>query len=127
MRITGRHVIEAVADHYGLTSEIILGDSRFYRISKPRQLAMHLMREVCPHLSFPGIGRVLSRDHTTILHGVRRIEGLLETDPDLAADRAAILDRMRLIHAVHSPSETVPSGGCVTPKAQALLEVRLVA
>lgn len=77
MRHTGKSVAEFVADFYGLTMEDLCGEIRTRDIARPRQVAMFLMRELCPHLSLPAIGRLLGgRDHTTVLWGVRRIEAL---------------------------------------------------
>lgn len=87
MRIPGRAVIDHVAQHYGLTFAEITGDSRRYEYARPRQIAMYLMREFCPHLSYPAIGRMLGgRDHTTVLHGVQRIGSLMVTNGDLMND-----------------------------------------
>lgn len=87
MRIPGRVVIEHVARHYGLTQAEITGESRRYIYARPRQVAMYLMREFCPHLSYPAIGRLLGgRDHTTVLHGVQRIEALMVVNADLMSD-----------------------------------------
>ncbi|KAK0332698.1 hypothetical protein LTR94_023851 [Friedmanniomyces endolithicus] len=72
-----------VGEHFGLTHQDLTGPMRPNRIARPRQIAMYLMRNYCPHLSYPHIGRLLGgRDHTTVLHGVRKIEDLItRADP----------------------------------------------
>lgn len=96
MRIAGRVVTDYVAQHYGLTFTQILSENRRWQIARPRQVAMYVMREVCPHLSYPAIGRLLGgRDHTTILHGVQRIEALMVTDGDLLDSVLSILRHFR--------------------------------
>ncbi len=46
---------------------------------------MYAIRQLCPHMSLPHIGRLLGgRDHTTVLHGVRKIEDLMPTDDCIA-------------------------------------------
>lgn len=81
MRVTGRQVADFVAERHGLTFQQLISQVRVTRLARPRQIAMYVMREVCPHLSLPAIGRLLGgRDHTTILHGIQRIEALIHTD-----------------------------------------------
>lgn len=96
MRIAGRVVSDYVAQHYGLTFTQLISDNRRLEIARPRQVAMYVMREVCPHLSYPAIGRLLGgRDHTTILHGVQRIEALMVTNCDLRDSVMLILRHFR--------------------------------
>jgi len=55
-------------------------------IARPRQVAMYLAKQLTPR-SLPEIGkRFGGRDHTTIMHGVRRIEELMATDSQLSDD-----------------------------------------
>jgi hypothetical protein len=61
----------------------------------PRQIAMYLARHLTPK-SLPAIGRGFGgRDHTTALSAIRKIEGLIAVDPELAADVAAMADILR--------------------------------
>jgi chromosomal replication initiator protein len=83
-RITGHDVLRVVAEVTDTPMAALLGQRRTRRVTRPRQLAAYLMRELCPHLSFPSIGRLIgNRDHTTIMHACRNIESLLATDVDL--------------------------------------------
>ena len=91
MRIRGQTIVDAVASHYGLTPEMLRGGSRFMRVARPRQVAMYLIRKQCPHLSLPQIGAILGgRDHTTILHGCRKVAVLIQSDTKLLEDVQAI-------------------------------------
>lgn len=95
-RITGHYIILKVAEHYGLSADDMRSQARYRRVARPRQVAMYAMRELCPHLSFPAIGRLLgNRDHTTILHGVRKVEALLPTNPDFARDVRNVMAMLR--------------------------------
>jgi chromosomal replication initiator protein len=59
-------------------------------VVRPRQIAMFLAKDLTPH-SLPVIGRKFGgRDHTTVLHAVRKIEALRVSDETLAADLDAI-------------------------------------
>jgi chromosomal replication initiator protein len=76
-------VIDTVASHFGVTHQDLTGRSRRREISLPRQVAMYLMREETGS-SLVDIGRTLGgRDHTTILHGIEKVEHDLGTDPEL--------------------------------------------
>ncbi|WP_313044969.1 helix-turn-helix domain-containing protein [Brevundimonas sp.] len=92
MRVTGRQVVDFIAERHGLTFQQMIGQQRVASVARPRQIAMYVMREVCPHLSLPAIGRILGgRDHTTILHGVQRIEALIHTHEDVLREVLAAL------------------------------------
>jgi chromosomal replication initiator protein len=64
----------------------LIGPKRVRTIARPRQIAMYLAKQLTPR-SLPEIGRRFGgRDHTTIMHGVRRIEELMTTDSQMADD-----------------------------------------
>jgi chromosomal replication initiator protein len=70
-----------VSARYGITSEELVSPARAARVSLPRQLAMYLARELTDE-SLPSIGRAFGgRDHTTVLHALRRAEQRMTTDP----------------------------------------------
>ncbi|MCY3802497.1 MAG: chromosomal replication initiator protein DnaA [Chloroflexi bacterium] len=76
-------VTNAVCRHFNLTREEIAGRSRSARLTRPRHIAMYLMREETNH-SLPAIGAELGgRDHTTVLHGIRKITRELPKDSAL--------------------------------------------
>ena len=71
--ITPQLIIEVVAEHYGLTIEQMQSKSRSSSISKPRQIAMYLCKEMTDE-SLDGVGSFLGgRDHSTIIHGATKI------------------------------------------------------
>ena len=83
-----RSIMVEVASHYHVTPLDILSGRCTRHIVRPRQVAMYLSRTLTLN-SMPEIGRRLGgRDHTTVLHGVRKITALLESgsDPELADD-----------------------------------------
>ena len=103
-RLTAQQVIAAVAMDAGLRADDLKTDARYRRVARPRQIAMFLMRRLCPHLSMPAIGRILGgRDHTTILHGVRQIYALMPNDPDLEAQVERIEARLRAMVSAQAP------------------------
>lgn len=65
----------AVAAYYGLTQAELLTPSRHRFYVRPRQVAMYLAREQ-GRWSLEQIARCFDRHHTTVLHGIRQIEGM---------------------------------------------------
>ena len=75
-----------VAEHYLIRLSDLLGPKRVRTLARPRQVAMYLCKELTKR-SFPEIGRSFGgRDHTTVMHGIKRIEELIQKDSQLADD-----------------------------------------
>ena len=84
--ISIEEVIRIVAKHYGLKPGELKSPKRAKPITRARQVAMYLCRELTSE-SFPEIGsRFGGRDHATVIHGVNKITALLEVDSDLQRD-----------------------------------------
>lgn len=77
-------IVKRVAAAFGVTERELLGPSRLRRVMVPRQVAMFLARELC-RLSLPRLGVAFGRDHTTVLHAVRKVEADMDTDERLAS------------------------------------------
>jgi len=74
---------ELVCDHFSLTRDELLSTSRAARVSLPRQVAMHLAREHT-EASLPAIGAAFGgRNHTTVMHALRRVDQRLASDADV--------------------------------------------
>ncbi len=74
---------DAVCAVNGITRSELLGPRRSKRVTHSRQLAMYLARELTP-LSLAEIARGFDRDHTTVLHAVRRVSARLEPGSETA-------------------------------------------
>jgi chromosomal replication initiator protein len=75
---------ETVAEHLGVTVEALLSPSRTAPVARARQLAMYLTRELTD-LSLPAIAEAFNRrDHTTVLHAIRKVERRALEDAGLA-------------------------------------------
>ena len=75
-----------VASHYGVRVAEMFSPRRARNIARPRQVAMFLAKNLTS-LSYPEIGRQFGgRDHTTVMHAVRTIEGLVNSDQAVAED-----------------------------------------
>ncbi len=82
-----------VAEHYNVRLSDLIGPKRMRTIARPRQVAMYLAKQLTSR-SLPEIGRRFGgRDHTTIMHGVRKVEELVATD-SLLADDIQLLKRL---------------------------------
>jgi hypothetical protein len=68
-----RRIIRLVADHYGYSIEALTGRRRTYGLSQARHVAMFLCRHYTD-LSLADIGLAFDRDHSTVIHGVNRIQ-----------------------------------------------------
>ncbi len=94
-RIRVEDILKVVSKHYGVTRADLLSSRRTANVVRPRQIAMYLAK-VLTLRSLPEIGRRFGgRDHTTVLHAVRKIEGLVQGDKVLA-DEIDVLKRMLL-------------------------------
>jgi chromosomal replication initiator protein len=79
-RITIDDIQRKVADYYNLRLSDLLSARRSRQIARPRQVAMYLSK-ILTTRSLPEIGRKFGgRDHTTVIHAVKRIEGLRDSD-----------------------------------------------
>jgi len=85
-KLTIEEIQRKVAEHYNIRLSDMIGPKRLRNIARPRQVAMYLAKQLTPR-SLPEIGRRFGgRDHTTIMHGVRKIEELMATDSQLTDD-----------------------------------------
>jgi chromosomal replication initiator protein len=92
-RVKIEDIQRIVARHYNVSRADILSARRTHTVVRPRQVAMYLAK-VLTLRSLPEIGRRFGgRDHTTVLHAVRKIESLLKTDTALQND-VDLLNRM---------------------------------
>ena len=82
-RVRIEDIQRIVARHYNVSRQELVSNRRTRVIVKPRQVAMYLAKMLTPR-SFPEIGRRFGgRDHTTVLHAVRKIEELIGGDTKL--------------------------------------------
>lgn len=94
-RVKIEDIQKLVATHYNVSRADILSSRRTANVVRPRQIAMYLSK-VLTLRSLPEIGRRFGgRDHTTVLHAVRKIEGMTGNDRTLS-DELELLKRMLL-------------------------------
>jgi len=85
-KITVEEIQRKVSEHYNIRLSDMIGPKRLRSYARPRQVAMYLCKQLTTR-SLPEIGRRFGgRDHTTVMHGVKRIEELKGQDSQIADD-----------------------------------------
>jgi chromosomal replication initiator protein len=85
-KVTVDEIMRKVSEHYNVRIADLLGPKRTRTIARPRQVAMYLAKTMTQR-SLPEIGRRFGgRDHTTVIHAVRKITSLQDTDQRIAED-----------------------------------------
>jgi chromosomal replication initiator protein len=84
--ITVEEIQRKVSEHYNIRTSEMHSSRRVRSLARPRQVAMYLAKRLTTH-SLPEIGRKFGgRDHTTVMHAVKKIEELCERDMALEED-----------------------------------------
>ena len=83
-----------VCAKYSISREVLIGRRNERCIARPRQVAMWLARRTTSQ-SFPAIGRHFGeRDHTTVMHAVKVVDGLIVRGDRYGRDVLALLHRL---------------------------------
>jgi len=83
-------VLEGVSRYYSVSVQDMIGSSRVREILIPRQIVMFLLKRYL-RMSYERIGDVFSkRDHTTVINAVKKIEKVLQHDPQLLREVRAL-------------------------------------
>jgi chromosomal replication initiator protein len=88
---TPADIVRFVAQHYGIRVADLKGRSNRRSIALPRQVAMYLIREIL-ELSFPEIGRIFTKHHSTAIYAVDNIQKMRQSNPDFDATLTAFRD-----------------------------------
>ncbi len=82
-RVKIEDILRIVSKHFGVNRSDLLSSRRNRSIVRPRQVGMYLAKQLTSR-SLPEIGRRFgNRDHTTVLHAIRKIDSLMKDDPSL--------------------------------------------
>ena len=85
-KVSVEEIQRKVSEHYNIRLSDMVGPKRLRSYARPRQVAMYLCKKMTSR-SLPEIGRRFGgRDHTTVMHGVKRIEELKQNDGQIAED-----------------------------------------
>ncbi|MEI6039939.1 MAG: chromosomal replication initiator protein DnaA [Candidatus Berkelbacteria bacterium] len=89
-------IIKIVCEYFNIMPEHLLGARRSKELVGPRQITMYLLRHEM-NMSFPKIGKELNKkDHTTIMHGVTRVEKDLSRHSELQKEVTQIKEKLYL-------------------------------
>ncbi len=92
-RLTMEEIQKRVAEHFKIRVSDMSSARRSRAVARPRQVAMYLSKQLTSR-SLPEIGRAFGgRDHTTVMHAVRKVEELVKLDTAFAED-VELLTRM---------------------------------
>lgn len=101
IKITVKEIIRVVCNYYHVTPLDIVSARRTLNVMIPRQIVMYLAREMTP-MSTPQIGaRLGNRDHSTVIHGAKKIERRIAADVRIAEAVSNIRSRLRDLESVH--------------------------
>jgi chromosomal replication initiator protein len=85
-RLSIDEIQKKVAEHYNIRLADMHSAKRLRSLARPRQIAMYLAKQLTT-LSLPEIGRKFGgRDHTTVMHAIKKVDELKDTDIGLAED-----------------------------------------
>ena len=88
--LQAEEIVKAVSRHFGVSKSDILSERRHRSVVWPRQIGMYLAKQLTSR-SLPEIGRRFGgRDHTTVLHAIKKIEGQLPGNPRLKDEIEAL-------------------------------------
>ena len=77
--ITPENIIETCAKFYGVKKEDIYSDKRTKTIALARQVSMYIIKELTNY-SYPKIGSVIGKDHSTIIYAIKTVTNMMEND-----------------------------------------------
>ena len=85
LNVTIDKIFAAVYKKYDISRDDLVGKKRTKEIAKARHVAIYLIRDIT-EMSYPNIGKIFDRDHTTILSSLDVVAKSITTDPLYAAD-----------------------------------------
>ena len=92
--ITPNLIIDVVAEHYGVSASDITSKRRNQEFVLPRQIVMYLCRQLT-EVSLNNVGKILGKkDHTTVIHGVNKIEEDIKKNEELKNNIDAIIKKI---------------------------------
>jgi len=101
-------VLTAVSRHFKIHMSNLLGPRRDSHCAYPRHIVMHLLREHT-NLSWPKMGKLLGRNHSTCISGARKIGRLRAKDPGCQETLAEILTQLNLQEALNASTSMSPT------------------
>jgi chromosomal replication initiator protein len=85
LNVTIDKIFAAVFKKYNIPKEELTGKKQSKEIATARHVANYLIREIT-EMSFPNVGKIFGRDHTTAISSIKKVQKMIVTDPIFAAD-----------------------------------------
>lgn len=89
-QVSIENIQKTVAGYYNIKVSDLKSKSRKTSIARPRQIAMALAKQLTS-LSLPDIGEAFERDHTTVIHAIKKIDEMKASDPKIREDVANLV------------------------------------
>jgi chromosomal replication initiator protein len=93
--ITIEHIQKIVADYFGLSYKDLRGKRRTKAVAFPRQVAMHISRELTEYSTTEVGAEFGGRDHTTVMHACQKIEDRMKLDPNLEPSLQQLIKKVK--------------------------------
>ncbi|MEI9428658.1 helix-turn-helix domain-containing protein [Mesorhizobium sp. Cs1299R1N3] len=97
VRVSANDIIAQGCLFFGMSEARLFANSRSWDVVDPRQTVMWATQFFCPHLSLPMIGRRFDRDHTTVMHAVRKIDKRIKAGDAVGIKAAEFANCLRTI------------------------------
>lgn len=89
VKVTPHELIDAVSKYFSIGKRALLSDSRVKTVAQPRQILMYMLRTQLG-LPLDEVGRIVGRDHTTVMHAVDKITNLASNNVNIRTDLGGI-------------------------------------
>ncbi|TSC61517.1 MAG: chromosomal replication initiation protein, partial [Parcubacteria group bacterium Athens0416_74] len=89
-------IIGTLSRYLGQEKQIVISHTRKKQVVRVRDLIIYMLREY-GDMSYPSIGRMLNRDHTTIIHAYNKIKSEILINPELEKEFATMIGTVREI------------------------------
>lgn len=93
IKATPKEIISAVSVYFSVNKRDLLSKSRARVVARPRQILMYFLRTEL-NLPLQEVGKVIGRDHTTVMHAVKKITQLTSSDVDIRQDILGIKNKL---------------------------------
>lgn len=129
-KISVKAIVAGVCAYHEIRRADLISQRRTREVVRPRQTAMWLAKQLTGQ-SLPAIGRMLGgRDHTTVLHGIRVIDRLVETDPifaqeveEIAVALGAVVGKNAFDPALTKDRDPLETALAITERADMAIDI----
>ena len=108
---TPENIIKQSAKFFNVDEDFLMKDERTRTRVQMRQMTYKALRQHCM-ISFQQIGRLFDKDHTTIIHGISKLNNLMDVYPELSLEYEELINHLKKhINDLHFNSSCCPHCG----------------